>query len=161
MHTGHVNDKRTVLVSSCLLGLKTRYDGTDNYSKAVIDYLNNNQLIPIPVCPEQLAGLATPRPKCWFSRGDGKAVINRQGSLCNETGEDVTNIFISGAKQTLKLANLTHCKHAILQQRSPSCGTKMIYLQGELITGIGVTSALLKQNGIQVFGDDELPTTIQ
>ena len=161
MPTGHVDEKRTVLVSSCLLGLKTRYDGTDNYSKAVIDYLSSNQLIPIPVCPEQLAGLATPRPKCWFNCGDGKAVINRQGSLCDEAGVNVTNIFISGAKETLKLANLTHCKHAILQQRSPSCGTKKIYLQGELTTGIGVTSALLKQNGIQVFGDDELPTAIQ
>ncbi len=155
------NNKHTVLVSCCLLGLKTRYDGTDNHSTIVADYIKTNQLIPIPVCPEQLAGLATPRPKCWFNSGDGKAVINKEGSLCDESGIDVTDIFIRGAKETLKLANLTHCKHAIFQQRSPSCGTKMIYLQNELVSGVGVTTALLKQNGIQVFGDDELPNTIQ
>lgn len=155
------NNMRTVLVSSCLLGLKTRYDGTDNRSIAVAEYIKANQLTPIPVCPEQLAGLATPRPKCWFKSGDGKAVIDSDGSICDESGLDVTSIFIRGAKETLKLAILTHCKQAILQQRSPSCGTKMIYLQGKLVTGVGVTTALLRQNDIQVIGDDELASTIQ
>ena len=84
---------RPVLVSSCLLGLKTRYDGTDNYCQAVIDYIKTNHLTPIPVCPEQLAGLATPRPKCWFSRGDGMAVLTGEGKLINQDGEDVTKVL--------------------------------------------------------------------
>ena len=147
---------RTILVSSCLLGLKTRYDGSDNYSQTVIDYIRENRLTPIPVCPEQLAGLSTPRPKCWFSRGDGEAVLSGNGELSNEEGKDVTESFLHGADETLKIALLTDCQMAILQQRSPSCGSQKIYLNDELVDGVGVTTALLKKNGLKVFGDDDL-----
>ena len=147
---------RTILVSSCLLGLKTRYDGSDNYSQPVIDYIRKNRLTPIPVCPEQLAGLSTPRSKCWFSRGDGEAVLSGNGELSNEEGKDVTESFLFGADETLKIALLTDCKMAILQQRSPSCGSQKIYLNDELVDGVGVTTALLKKNGLKVFGDDDL-----
>jgi len=146
----------TILVSSCLLGLKTRYDGSDNYSQPVIDYIRKNRLTPIPVCPEQLAGLSTPRSKCWFSRGDGEAVLSGNGELSNEEGKDVTESFLFGADETLKIALLTDCKMAILQQRSPSCGSQKIYLNDELVDGVGVTTALLKKNGLKVFGDDDL-----
>ena len=146
----------TILVSSCLLGLKTRYDGADNYSQTVIDHIRKNRLTPIPVCPEQLAGLSTPRPKCWFSRGDGEAVLSGNGELSNEEGKDVTESFLFGADETLKIALLTDCKMAILQQRSPSCGSQKIYLNDELVDGVGVTTALLKKNGLKVFGDDDL-----
>ena len=147
---------RTILVSSCLLGLKTRYDGSDNYSQTVIDYIRKNRFIPIPVCPEQLAGLSTPRPKCWFSRGDGEAVLSGNGELSNEEGKDVTESFLLGADETLKIALLTDCQMAILQQRSPSCGSQKIYLNDNLVDGVGVTTALLKKNGLKVFGDDDL-----
>ncbi len=146
-----------ILVSSCLLGLKTRYDGTDNYSRAVIDFIRANQFIPVPVCPEQLAGLPTPRPKCWFSHGDGMAVLSGQGQLVSEEGNDVTELFRHGAEECLKLATLTGCKMAILQQRSPSCGSQKIYLNEQLVEGVGVTTALLKQNGFKIFSDDSLP----
>ncbi|MDX2480051.1 MAG: DUF523 domain-containing protein [Desulfuromusa sp.] len=149
---------RPILVSSCLLGLKTRYDGTDNYCQAVIDYIENNQLIPIPVCPEQLAGLSTPRPKCWFSRGDGAAVLTGLGELIDEEDCNVTEVFLRGAQECLKIAKLAHCELAIMQQRSPSCGSQKIYLNGELIEGVGVTTALLNKNGLKVFSNDNLPT---
>lgn len=148
---------RPILVSSCLLGLKTRYDGTDNYSQPVVEYLMKNQLIPIPVCPEQLSGLSTPRPKCWFSHGDGEAVLSGNGELCNESGKDVTEVFLRGAEECLKIAVLTGCNLAILQQRSPSCGSQNIYLKDQLIKGVGVTTALLTRNGLKVFADDNLP----
>ncbi len=152
---------RTILVSSCLLGLKTRYDGSDNYTQAVVDYIEANQLIPIPVCPEQLAGLATPRPKCWFTSGDGEAVLTGTGSLYCENGDNVSAAFVRGAEETLKIANLTNCDRAILQQRSPSCGSQTIYLREKLVEGSGVTTALLNKNGIVVFSNDKLPPDIQ
>jgi uncharacterized protein YbbK (DUF523 family) len=148
----------TILVSSCLLGLKTRYDGTDNLCQQVIDYLEDNQLTPIPICPEQLAGLSTPRPKCWFSRGDGKDVLDADGRLIDEFGKDVSKVFLHGAREGLKIAQLTGCSQAILQQRSPSCGTDNVYLNEVLVSGAGVTTALLRKNGITVFGNDKLPS---
>lgn len=151
---------RPILVSSCLLGLKTRYDGSDNYSQAVVEYLKENQLTPIPVCPEQLSGLSTPRPKCWFNFGDGEAVLSGTGELCNEWGKNVTEEFLHGAEQCLKIALLTDCKLAILQQRSPSCGSQNIYLKDQLIRGVGVTTAVLRKNGLKVFADDNLPGDI-
>ncbi|MDX2494551.1 MAG: DUF523 domain-containing protein [Desulfuromusa sp.] len=148
---------RPILVSSCLLGLKTRYDGTDNYSQAVIDYIKDNQLTPIPVCPEQLAGLSTPRPKCWFNHGDGEAVLTGNGKLVDENGQNVTEIFLHGAQECLIITQLAHCKQAILQQRSPSCGSQNIYLNENLVKGVGVTTALLNKNGLEIFSDDNLP----
>lgn len=148
---------KTVLISSCLLGLRTRYDGSDNLSQPLVDFIAEHNLTPIPVCPEQLAGLPTPRNKCWFKRGDGKAALIQQGLLCDEQDNDVTEQFIDGARQTLKIAQMTKCQLAILQQRSPSCGTKSIYRNQELTHGMGITAALLEEHGIQVFSDDNLP----
>lgn len=148
---------KTVIVSSCLLGLATRYDGSDNLSRNVLDFIEEHQLIPIPVCPEQLAGLPTPRSKCWFYQGNGEHALNHGKGLQNEEGEDVTEHFIKGAEQTLEIAGLTACRLAILQQRSPSCGTRSVYLKQELTAGMGITAALLKKHGIEVFSDENLP----
>lgn len=148
---------KTALISSCLLGLRTRYDGSDNYSEPLVDFLAEHNITPIPVCPEQLAGLPTPRSKCWFRSGDGKSALAQQGCLCDEQGNDVTARFIDGARQTLKIAQMTKCQVAILQQRSPSCGSQSVYLNQELTPGMGITAALLEEHGIKVFSDDNLP----
>jgi uncharacterized protein YbbK (DUF523 family) len=145
-----------VLVSSCLLGLATRYDATDNVSPEVLDYLKNHQLIPIPVCPEQLAGLPTPRPKCWFTHGAGEEVLAGNGALCDEQGRDVGAQFLRGAEQTLKLAQLSGCRQAILKQRSPSCGSAKVHRNGQLVSGLGVTAALLKRHGITLLSEEDL-----
>ncbi len=145
----------TILVSSCLLGLPTRYDGADNHSRAVIDYLSQNNLMPIPVCPEQLAGLPTPRLKCWFSQGDGSAVLANRGRICDEENRNLTETFLRGAKESLKIAEMTNCKRAILKQRSPSCGCRNIYQNGQIIEGMGVTAALLLQKGLQLLSEDD------
>jgi uncharacterized protein YbbK (DUF523 family) len=147
---------KTVLVSSCLLGLPTRYDGSDNFSQAVADYIRQHKLIPIPVCPEQLAGLPTPREKCWFSRGDGNDVLNGYGVICDESGNDQSDTFYRAAEEAYKIVELTDCKLAILKQRSPSCGTDQVHQDGQLINGMGVTAAWLKKAGLQLLSEDNL-----
>jgi len=147
---------KTVLVSSCLLGLPTRYDGTDNYSQAVIDYLRQENLIPIPVCPEQLSGLPTPRPKCWFTKGDGEAILNHCGAICDESANNVTEAFYRAAEETCKIAEMTGSSLAILKQRSPSCGSQKIYLNEQITAGIGATAARLKRAGLKLLSEEDL-----
>ncbi|SHI74485.1 Uncharacterized conserved protein YbbK, DUF523 family [Malonomonas rubra DSM 5091] len=145
----------TIFVSSCLLGLPTRYDGTDNICPEVIAYLQQNNLIPIPVCPEQLAGLPTPRLKCWFRQGTGKDVLDGCGIICDEEAKDVTGAFAAAAEDSLKIAELTGCKKAILKQRSPSCGSARVHQNGQLVTGMGVTAAKLVAAGIEVLSEED------
>jgi len=147
---------KTALVSSCLLGLPTRYDGTDNFAQNVVDYLEKHQLIPIPICPEQLAGLPTPRLKCWFSKGDGSDVLNGCGQICDEDHRDQTAAFSRAAEETCRIAAITGSKIAILKQRSPSCGTRYVHQNGELIEGTGVTAAKLKNAGLRLLAEDDL-----
>ena len=149
---------RPILVSSCLLGLSTRYDGSDTYSTAVMDFLRRYRLTPVPVCPEQLGGLSTPRPKCWFTGGDGCGVLDGCANVWDEQGTERTREFLQGAHAALRIARLTGCREAILQQRSPSCGTRNIYLDRQLTAGMGVAAALLERSGVRIHGDDRLPT---
>ncbi len=148
--------KKPILVSACLLGLNTRYDGKSKPVTAVSDFLQHHNLLPIPVCPEQLGGLPTPRLSCSFSCGDGEAVLNGSGELQNLHGEIVTDKFITGARQTLEIAIITGCTTAILKQRSPSCGSNMIYQGDNAVAGKGVTAALLEQHGLTIFSEDSL-----
>jgi len=149
---------KVVLVSACLLGLNTRYSGQTKYNAKVASYLEQAELIPIPVCPEQLAGLPTPRPATEFQRGDGLDVLEGSGQVLNRLGTDVTDLFRKGAAETLKIAKLTGCDTAILKERSPSCGVNWIYRQGILLSGSGVAAACLKLHQIDIFSEEELPT---
>ena len=146
----------SILVSSCLLGLATRYDGSTRDCPALHSFLQDNGLLAIPVCPEQLAGLPTPRPKSWFTEGDGISLLQGNGRLCNEREEDVGRIFCHGARQSLLLARLTGCRMAILKQNSPSCGTGRVHRNGQRVEGFGVTAALLRQHGISCFSEEDL-----
>lgn len=147
---------KTALVSACLLGLATRYDGSDNLSPQVVSYLKQKHLIPIPVCPEQLAGMPTPRPKCWFTAGDGNAVLEGSGRICDEHGQDTTAAFVRAAKEIYRIAELTGCKLAILKQRSPSCGSRTVHCNGKLISGMGVTAAMLQNEGLEILSEEDL-----
>lgn len=136
-----------ILVSACLLGVNCRYDGTgmlrEDLRKAM------DQFHFIPVCPEQLGGLMTPRDSA-----------ERVGSkIITKTGEDVTGNFIQGAKEVLNLANIYQCKYAILKERSPSCGHGRIYdgtFSGTFIEGDGIATEMLQQQGITVIGENEI-----
>lgn len=138
-----------ILVSACLLGLCCRYDGKEKADGRVLELLKRDDILLIPVCPEQLGGMKTPRLP---SERRGEAVVNR-------SGEDVTEYYRKGAVQALKLAELYGCKAAILKERSPSCGKGQIYdgtFSGTLTEGDGVTAELLKSHGIQIFGESEV-----
>ena len=137
----------TILVSACLLGCPCRYDGKSKPNDAVLALMEQHTLIPI--CPEQMGGLATPRVPAE-RRGDG---------VFTETGGDVTAQYRRGAEEALRLAKLYGCTHAILKERSPSCGSGQIYdgsFSRTLMDGDGVTAQLLKENGITVLGESEV-----
>ncbi len=147
---------RPILVSACLLGLSTRYDGRTKGNAKVLRYLADNHLIPIPVCPEQLSGQATPRPATRFAAGDGPLVLDGKGSVVNVCGQDMTEVFRRGAEQTLKIARLSECREALFKERSPSCGVRQVYLGEQLIPGSGVATALLQRQGLRVFSEEDL-----
>ncbi|PLY03447.1 MAG: DUF523 domain-containing protein [Desulfuromonas sp.] len=145
-----------ILVSACLLGLRTRYDGTQRLHPEVTRFLETEGLLPIPVCPEQLAGLPTPRPSALFHSGDGDTLLDGNGELCDTSGNELNELFLQGAEQALSIARLTGCKRALLKERSPSCGCHQVYRAGNLVSGRGVTSALLQRNAIRVISEEEL-----
>ena len=147
---------RTILVSACLLGLRTRYDGETRSNDAVIDFITRGNWLPIPICPEQLGGLPTPRPDAEFKIGDGAALLAGNGLLVNRISTDVGSEFLQGAEQTAAIASLCHCSIALLKERSPSCGVHYIYRNGELIKGSGVTAAHLQLQGLSLFSEEDL-----
>ena len=146
----------TILVSACLLGLPTRYDGKSKRSQDVLDYLQREKLTPIPVCPEQLAGMTTPRDKTFFQSGDGRAVLTGNGEAVSENGQSMNAIFCRGAKMTLEIARLSGCRRALLKEGSPSCGVHRVYLREDKVPGVGVTSALLLNSGMEVVSEEDL-----
>lgn len=151
------NDECTpILVSSCLLGLPTRYDGRTKRSQAVIDYLQRENLCPIPVCPEQLAGMPTPRDKTFFQTGNGMDVLAGEGKVISLSGQSMNETFCCGAKLTLQIARLSHCNRALLKERSPSCGVHQIYQGDECVQGMGVTTALLHKEGLEIISEEDL-----
>ncbi len=145
---------KPILVSACLLGLPTRYDGKHKENTQVLKHLREMGLQPVPVCPEQLAGLPTPRPKCWFDHGDGKDVLIGQGRLVRSDGEEMNSHFIRGAEVTLQVAHLTGCQTALFKEGSPSCGVGRVYRRQQSVAGQGVATAMLRQNGLLVYGEE-------
>ena len=132
--------KKPILISACLIGINCRYDGTNALNKKLIKSYSKECLIPI--CPEQLGGLPTPRLEAKIR---GKDVIDK-------SGRTLTREFKKGAKEVLKIAKLLDAKKAVLKEKSPSCGVMLIYKNGKLIKGQGITTRLLKDNGIEIEG---------
>lgn len=140
-----------LLISACLLGINCRYDGTGKLLDDIQQLKEKHHLIPI--CPEILGGLPTPRTPS--ERLDSKVVT--------KTGEDVTEEFLRGAQEVLKLARLFDCSYAVLKERSPSCGYGQIYdgsFTGRLIPGNGVLADLLSSHGITILGESQIKDLI-
>ena len=136
-----------ILISACLLGLSCRYDGDSKPHPLAEELARRHQLVP--VCPEQLGGLPTPRPPAerW-----GDRVVTREGG-------DVTAQYRRGAEETWKLCRLLDCQAAVLKERSPSCGSGEIYdgtFTGTRISGDVVTAETLRAQGIRIVGESRI-----
>lgn len=141
-----------ILISACLLGVCCRYDGASRPHPLAEELAKRHTLIP--VCPEQLGGLATPRPP---AERQGEAVIA-------STGVDVTEQYRRGAEEALKLYRFFGCEAAVLKERSPSCGSSGVYdgtFTGTLVPGAGVTAELLRSCGLAVYGESELQLLLE
>lgn len=138
-----------ILISSCLLGIECRYDGGHSRAEEIIEKAQEIQFIPI--CPEQLGGLSTPRAPSYIVKGDGKGVLSGHARVINSLGKDVTEAFIKGALESLKLARLTGATKAILKNKSPSCGLNTPYCETGTGYGLGITAALLLSAGITII----------
>ena len=135
-----------ILISACLLGTCCRYDGASKAHPLAAALAERHTLVP--VCPEQLGGLPTPRPP---AERQGERVVTQTG--------DVTEQYRQGAEETLRLCKLLGCQAAVLKERSSSCGHGQIYdgtFSGTLTAGDGVTAALLTAHGIPVYGESRI-----
>ncbi len=147
-----------ILISACLLGQPVRYDGKSCPfdHNLIIQWQKQGRLVP--VCPEMEGGLPVPRPPAEICFGGGAAVW--AGTARVKTQQtDVTNFFIKGAQAALDKAVSLNITTAILKQKSPSCGSVVIYdgnFSRTLVDGAGVTTFLLRENGIRVFGEDQI-----
>ena len=133
-----------ILISACLLGCRCRYDGGSKPHPDALGLAERHELVP--VCPEQLGGLPTPRPPA-------ERVGDR---VLTAAGNDVTEQYRRGAEEALRLCRVTGCQAAVLKERSPSCGCGDVYdgtFSGTLTEGDGVAAALLKEAGIPVCGE--------
>ena len=139
--------KPRILISACLLGVNCRYNGTGGCLAELPELMALAELVP--VCPEILGGLPTPRPP---AERMGERVVSCEGG-------DVTDAYAKGARESLHLAQLFDAKCALMKERSPSCGAGEIYdgtFTHTRIPGDGTASQLLKANGITVYGESRI-----
>lgn len=143
------NNNKKILVSSCLLGATCRWDGSSKKNDKLIDLFDRKQFVP--VCPEALAGLPTPRPACELCENNGKQLV------LDKDGNDFTKEFSLGAKKALEVAKSSGAKVAYMKSGSPSCGAGTVYdgsFTGKKIAGSGIFAKLLIENGIKVIEID-------
>ncbi|MBP3255857.1 MAG: DUF523 domain-containing protein [Clostridia bacterium] len=134
-----------ILISACLVGMNCKYNGKNNYNEKALELVKNGQAIPI--CPEQLGGLSTPRDPSEIK------IIDNKRYVINNKGIDVTSEFVKGANEVLRLVKELNIEKVILQSRSPSCGVGKIYsgnFDGKIIDGNGILAQMLIDNGIEV-----------
>ncbi|MBK1697198.1 DUF523 domain-containing protein [Rhodovibrio salinarum] len=149
-----------ILVSACLVGRPVRYNGSAKLVEhpRLAQWRQEGRLVAI--CPELTAGFSVPRPPAEISNArDGQAVLAGKGQVSEATGADVTSLYVAGAEAALATARAHACRFALLMDGSPSCGSGFIYdgsFLGRKHVGAGVTTALLRENGIEVFAETEI-----
>ena len=152
---------KKIIVSACLLGCECRYDGKSKPCSKVLELAKKKDTVLIPVCPEQMGGLPTPRvpsERQRTSKGSLRS-ISRSGAVLMKDGRDATEEYKKGAEAALMIAKLNDAELAILKSGSPSCGKGLIYdgsFSGKKAPGNGVTAELLLQNGIKVITEEDL-----
>lgn len=147
------NSRQALLISACLLGQPVRYDGDHaQISAALMTQLNANFTL-VPICPELLGGLSTPRLPAEIVCQDERIEV------INISGESLTDAFHGGANKAGDIALQHGIKRALLKSKSPSCGSSLIYdgsFTGRLRAGNGITTQHLQSMGVQVFHEDEI-----
>ena len=141
-----------ILISACLVGDKTRYDGKGNYNPLIEELLKYYELVPF--CPEVEGGLSTPR--------DPSEIV--KDKVISKRGRDVTHQFEEGAEKAYNICMYLGIKYAILKDNSPSCGSTSIYdgnFKSKLIKGEGITTKYLRQRGIIVIPDTEIENFLE
>ena len=139
-----------LLCSACLAGVHCRYDGGTKPLEEMMGLLAAGELCL--VCPEQLGGLPTPRPRLSFRGGDGVAVWEGKAWVVDEEGRDRTEQMRRGAREVLEIARRIGAHQAILKEKSPSCGCSVVAVDGLWEPGLGVCASLLKREGVLVEG---------
>lgn len=147
-----------ILVSACLAGERCRYDGGgfEGYPQLARMIAEGRA---VPICPEVLGGLPTPRPPAEIQGGDGRDVLAGTARIRRSDGTDVTAAFRAGAEAALAIAREHGATAAVLKARSPSCGIKQIYdgsFAGRCVSGMGLTAALLDQAGLRLYDEADL-----
>lgn len=154
-----------ILVSACLMGHAVRYDGRSKplAHPAIDRWREEGRLVTI--CPEMSAGMVVPRPPAEIADGvTGEDVLAGRARVVEITGGDVTEEFRQAAENALALARETGCRYALLIEGSPSCGSGFVYdgtFSGGRHPGNGVTAALLRQAGIEVYSDREIDRLVE
>ena len=151
-----MEDGPVYLVSACLLGFPTVYDGGARLWVELIALAARVWVVPI--CPEVAGGLPVPRSPAEIVGGDGDDVLEGQARVVTVAGEDVTEAYLRGAECALAVVRRHAITTAIFRQRSPSCGSTCIYdgtHSGRLRSGQGVTAALLRRHGVDVWSEED------
>jgi len=145
-----------ILISACLAGLKVRYNGTASLDERIQKLVLENKALT--VCPELMGGFSTPREPAEIVGGDGEDVLDGKAKVVEISGRDVTELYLKGAYATLHKALEIGATKVVLKEYSPSCGSAMIYngdFNGTKLLGVGVTTALLRRNNIDVFSEED------
>jgi uncharacterized protein YbbK (DUF523 family) len=148
-----------VLVSACLAGVASAYDGQARPAPARGPWAEPpTRRLCLPVCPEQLGGLPTPREPAEILQGDGEGVMDGRGRVVDRAGKDVTAAFRKGADRVAGLARAVGASLAVLKEGSPSCGAERVHdgrFRGRQAPGRGVTAAALRQAGVRVTSEED------
>lgn len=140
-----------ILVSACLLGINCKYNGLNNYNIDVVNFVKKHEYLPI--CPEQLSGLNTPRIPIEI----------KNGKVIDENGNDFTIMMEKGCQEVQKYIDLFKPSLAILKAKSPSCGYKRIYdgsFTKTIIEGNGTAASLIEKNNIKIITEEEINTVL-
>lgn len=143
-----------IFISACLVGQNVRYDGGNKLNNDLKKLVDKG--IAKPICPEILGGLSTPRNPAEIVGGDGFDVLENKAKIIDNQGNDVTKEYVNGAKKALDICQTLNCKTLILKSDSPTCSSENIYngeFNGNKKQGVGIFSALLMKNGIQVYNE--------
>ena len=139
-----------ILVSACLAGVNCTWDGKNRLNPEIKKMVDNG--LAVAICPEVAGGRPIPRTRTEIKGGSGEDVLEGRAKVFDENGADITEEFLKGAQAALSMVKKFEIKEAILKSKSPSCGTGMVYdggFKSALISGDGVTTALLKKAGVR------------